>query len=71
MTFACILTFNATRKGELLKWPWIIGKMMNQAFEENADMDKFEDPIEKVISKRWKIRYTEGKKRKEGAIWKS
>ena len=49
----------------------MIGKMMNQAFEENADMDKFEDPIEKVISKRWKICYTEGKKRKEGPIWKS
>ena len=49
----------------------MIGKMMNQASEENADIDKFEDPIEKVISKRWKICYTEGKKRKEGAIRKS
>ena len=50
----------------------MIGKMVNQAFEQNADMEKFEDSVEKVISKRWKICYTEGKKkRKEGAIWKS
>ena len=49
----------------------MIGKMVNQAFEENTDMEKFEGAVEKVISKRWKICYTEGKKRKEGAIWKS
>ena len=41
----------------------MIGKMVNQAFEENADMEKFEEPVEKVISKRWKICYTEGKKK--------
>ena len=43
----------------------MIGKMVNQAFEENADMEKFEDPVVKLISKRWKICYTEGKKKKE------
>ena len=71
LTFVYILTFNARRRGELLKWPWMIGKMVDQAFEENSDMEKFEDPVEKVIPKRWKICYTEGKKRKEGARWKS
>ena len=49
----------------------MIGKIVDQAFEENSDMEKFEDPVEKVIPKRWKICYTEGKKRKEGARWKS
>ena len=43
----------------------MIGKMVNQAFEENADMEKFEDPVVKLISKRWKICYTEGKKKKK------
>ena len=71
LTFVYILTFNASRRGKLLKWPRMIGKMVNQAFEENADIEKFEDPVEKVISKCWKICYTEGKKRKEGARWKS
>ena len=49
----------------------MIGKMVDQAFEENSDMEKFEDPVEKVIPKRWKISYKKGKKRKEGARWKS
>ena len=43
----------------------MIGKMVNQAFEENADMEKFEEPVEKVISKRWKICYTEAKKKEK------
>ena len=43
----------------------MIGKMVNQAFEENAHMEKFEDPVVKVISKRQKICYTEGKKKEK------
>ena len=48
----------------------MIGKMMNQAYEQKPDTEKFEDPIEKVISKRWKICYTEGKKKKRGSHMK-
>ena len=48
----------------------MIGKMVNQAFEENTDMEKFEDPVEKEISKRWKICYAEDKKKKTGTHMK-
>lgn len=67
-TFVRILTFNARRGGEpskLTTTDW--EKVESDIWKKKKDIENLEDPLEKMLAKRLKICYVEGKKKSQGS----
>ena len=72
LTFVRVLTFNARRGGEPSKLTLDDWKNVeSDIWKKKADIEKLENPVEKVLAKRLKICYIEGKKKKRGSQMKA
>ena len=63
------MTFNARRGGEPRKVTLNDWKMAEEdRWKRESDLERLTDPVEKMLAKKNKLCYIEGKKKKRGSI---